>query len=138
MRGRAFIDTNVLVYLFDRDAPEKARTAKEVLEAEGPLGAISTQILQEFYVIVTRKLGRPLSEEDAERALRNLAVLDVRTIDVELVLLAAVRSRRDKLAFWDSLVVETALRAGCRRLLTEDLQEGRVFGTLRVENPFGG
>lgn len=138
MSDRAFLDTNVLVYLFDQDSPEKKRRAREILSAEAPQAVISTQVLQEFYVSVTRKLGRPLPEADAEAAVRDLAHLDVHTVDVEMVVSAVARSRKDRLSLWDSLVVETALRAGCRRLLTEDMQDGQVFGVLRVENPFAG
>jgi len=136
MSGRAFLDTNVLVYLFDRDTPAKQRRAREVLETEGGSAAVSTQVLQEFYVTVTRKLGQPLAEKDAEAAVRDLAALEVVPVDTPLVLAAIARSRADRLSLWDALVVESALRAGCRRLLTEDLQDGRLFGRLRVENPF--
>lgn len=138
MSGRAFLDTNVLVYLFDRDTPAKQQRAREVLAAEGGSASVSTQVLQEFYVTVTRKLGQPLAEKDAEAAVRDLAALEVVPIDTPLVLAAIARSRADRLSLWDALVVESALRSGCRRLLTEDLQDGRLFGRLRVENPFAG
>ena len=138
MSGRAFLDTNVLVYLFDRDTPAKQRRAREVLETEGGSAAVSTQVLQEFYVTVTRKLGQPLAEKDAEAAVRDLAALEVVPVDTPLVLAAIARSRGDRISLWDALVVESALHAGCRRLLTEDLQDGRLFGRIRVENPFAG
>ncbi len=138
MSGRAFLDTNVLVYLFDQDSPEKQRRACAVLEAEGSSAAVSTQVLQEFYVTVTRKLGHPMSERDAEAAARELAELEVVSVDGPLVLSGIARSRGDRLSLWDALIVEAALQGGCGRLLTEDLQEGRRFGTLRVENPFSG
>ncbi len=138
MSDRAFLDTNVLVYLFDRDTPAKQQRAREVLEAEGGSAAVSTQVLQEFYVTVTRKLGQPLAEKDAEAAVRDLAALEVVPVDTPLVLAAIARSRGDRISLWDALVVESALHAGCRRLLTEDLQDGRLFGRIRVENPFAG
>ena len=138
MSGRAFLDTNVLVYLFDRDTPAKQQRARTVLEAEGGSAAVSTQVLQEFYVTVTRKLGQPLTEKDAEAAVRDLAALEVVPVDAPLVLAAIGRSRGDRLSLWDALVVESAIKGDCRRLLTEDLQDGRLFGRLRVENPFAG
>ena len=71
MSGRVFVDTNVLVYLFDGDAPQKQRRARQILDEEGSPGSIviSTQVLQEFYVTVTRKLGKPLKEAEAEAPL---------------------------------------------------------------------
>ena len=136
MSDRAFLDTNVLVYLFDRDTPAKQQRAREVLENEGGSAALSTQVLQEFYVTVTRKLGQPMAERDAEAAVRDLAALEVVPVDALLVLAAIARSRGDRLSLWDALVVESAIKGGCRRLLTEDLEDGRLFGRLKVENPF--
>lgn len=136
-----FLDTNVLVYAFDETSPAKQERALRLLSGEVPGIAvedlvISTQVLQEFYVTVVRKLARPLSEEMAERAVDRFADLQVELIDEELVLEAIRRSRTDKLSLWDSLVIGAALQAGCGRLLTEDLQAGRRFGELTVENPF--
>lgn len=135
-RGRAFLDTNVLGYLYDVSSPAKRQRAREVLQMEGPSAAISTQVLAELYVVLTRKLAVPLPEEDAEAVVRDLASLHVVETDAALVLAGVARSRADRLSPWDALVVEAALRAGCRRLLTEDLQDGRAFGGLRVVNPF--
>jgi predicted nucleic acid-binding protein len=138
MIDRAFVDTNVFVYLFDRDAPAKRARAATLLEAGAETMVVSTQVLQEFYVTVTRKLGKPLPELDAEAAVRRLAALSVVDTDADLVLAAVAGSRRYRLSFWDALIVEAALRAECRRLLTEDLQHGRRFADLTVENPFLG
>ena len=136
MSGKAFLDTNVLVYLFDHDSPAKQRRARAVLEAEGSSAAVSTHVLQEFYVTVTRKLGHPMPERDAEAAVHELAALEVIPVDGLLVLSGIARSRKDRLSLWDALIIEAALQGGCGRLLTEDLQDGRRFGALRVENPF--
>jgi len=138
MRDKAFLDTNVLVYLFDHDSAVKQRRARAVLEAEGSSAAVSTQVLQEFYVTVTRKLGHPMPERDAEAAVHELAALEVVPVDGLLVLSGIARSRKDRLSLWDALIIEAALQGGCGRLLTEDLQDGRRFGALRVENPFSG
>lgn len=135
---RAFFDTNVLVYLFDADAPEKQARARELLEHEVTEGhaVLSTQVLQEFYVAVTRKLATPLDPHTAVQALQYLAQLPVSQVDKDLVLNAAQRAQRDRLSFWDSLIVETALNAGADRLYSEDLQDGRVLDGLVVVNPF--
>ena len=136
MSDRTFLDTNVLVYLFDGDAPAKRQRAREVLRHLGAEAVLSTQVLQEFYVSVTRKLARPLSAAVAEGAVHDLAAFDVVVIDVPMVKQAMALSRADSMSFWDALIVEAARAHGCHRLLTEDFQDGRAFGSLRVENPF--
>lgn len=129
-----FIDTNVLVYLFDRDSPAKQAAARELVSA-GSL-VLSSQVLSEFYVTVTRKLAQPLDPAQADRAVADLCALPVRSVTANLVRAAIGRSRAAQLSYWDALIVETALDAGATVLLTEDLQHGQVIGTLRVHNPF--
>ncbi|EQD47588.1 PilT domain-containing protein [mine drainage metagenome] len=133
-----FFDTNVLVYLFDESEPLKKAVAQQLLETEVAAGnaVISTQVLQEFYVAVTRKLTVPLPLEVAERALCDLSVLPVQAVDTHLILAAVRRNQTDALSFWDALIVETALSSGAQRLYSEDLQDGREIGGLRIENPF--
>jgi predicted nucleic acid-binding protein len=136
MSGRTFLDTNVLVYLFDRDAPAKQQRARDVLSEIGPTAVLSTQVLQEFYVSVTRKLAKPLPAADAEGAVNDFAAFEIVVVDVPIVKQAMALSRSETLSFWDSLIVASAQAHGCSRLLSEDLQDGRVFGDLHVENPF--
>jgi predicted nucleic acid-binding protein len=138
--SRSFFDTNVLLYLFDNSVPKKKVRAQEVFSAEVEAGraVLSTQILQEFYVNVTRKLDEPLPVEVAEAQVRDFARLPLVRVDEAMILAAIERSRSMSLSFWDSLVVEAALRAGAGRLLTEDLQHGERIGDLTVENPFRG
>jgi predicted nucleic acid-binding protein len=97
---------------------------------------VSTQVLQEFYVTVTRKLRVPLAEERAAAAARGLASLAVVGIDKPLVLAAMDTSRHARLSLWDALIIEAARDAGCERVLTEDLSHGQVIRGVRVENPF--
>ena len=134
-----FLDTNVLVYVFDDDAPAKQRRAKGIL-AGHDLGdlTLSTQILGEFYVAVTRKLSRPLDPHAAYEAVQWLSGLHVVPIDVELTHSAARTSRVAQISYWDGLVLSAAARGGCERVLTEDLNDGQRFGSVRVENPFAG
>jgi predicted nucleic acid-binding protein len=135
---RVFLDTNVLVYLFDNDSPAKQRTAQGLLARHNDdlELTLSTQVLQEFYVATTRKLAVPLSPQAAERAVRNFSRLSVVTADPELVLSAIERAGQNAFSFWDALIVEAALRAGAQRLMTEDMQHGRQIGRVRIENPF--
>jgi len=136
MSDSVFADTNVFVYLFDRDAPAKQRRARQILEEEGDRLVLSTQVLQEFFVTVTRKLGQPLPESDAEAATRDLAAFEVVEPDLAMVLRSISSSRAWKISLWDALIVEAARARDCARLLSEDMQHGRLFGSVRVENPF--
>lgn len=138
MNDRVFVDTNVLVYLFDDSEPAKQEQARSRLALEKRAGelVVSTQILQELYNALTRGKDPIRLPEDAEAAVREAALLTVVQVDSTLILAAIGRSRRSRISFWDALVVEAAEAAGCRRILTEDLNEGQSHGTVLVENPF--
>jgi predicted nucleic acid-binding protein len=135
---RSFFDTNVLVYLFDNRDPEKKIRAQQVFAEESERGraVLSTQVLQEFHWAVTHKLASPLPEEVAEQRVRDFCELPLVRVDAPMILAAVTRSRSEGFAFWDALILESALKAGARRLLTEDLQHGQRIGDLTVENPF--
>jgi predicted nucleic acid-binding protein len=138
MTGKTFLDSNVLVYSADESPAEKAKhdRAIELLSAHPEELVVSTQVLQEFYVVTTRKLKTPLSEERAARAVRGLTKLDVVGVDTPLVLAAVDTSRLVQLSFRDALIIEAASRAGCERVLSEDLNATQVIRGVRVENPF--
>jgi predicted nucleic acid-binding protein len=138
MSGRTFLDSNVLVYSVDESPAEKAKheRAVELLSVQPESLVVSTQVLQEFYVVTTRKLKSPLSEERAARAMRGIAKLDVVGIDAPLVLAAVETSRTVQISLWDALIVEAASRVGCERILSEDLNAGQVIRGVRIENPF--
>ncbi|CAA9478952.1 MAG: hypothetical protein AVDCRST_MAG02-4709 [uncultured Rubrobacteraceae bacterium] len=132
-----FFDTNVLVYAFDEGAPGKRAIALGLIEqhlVEGE-GAISVQVLREFYSVV-RRGSQPLSDEDAAAAVRRLAGFSPLREDVNMVLDAVRRHQEMSLSFWDALIVEAALKSGADRLFTEDMQHGQVIEGMRVENPF--
>jgi predicted nucleic acid-binding protein len=135
---RTFFDTNILVYAFDRDSPDRSRRAHELMREHVTSGGLllSTQVLQEFYVTVTRKLARPLPEETALAALQRLASLPTVQVDSRLVLEAASRSRVLQLSFWDALIIQAAIEGGASHLLSEDLQHGRRIDGLTIQNPF--
>ncbi len=136
----SFFDTNVLLYLFDNREPEKKRAAQEIFTREVNAGraVVSTQVLQEFYVNVTRKLPTPLPSEEAEARVRDFSRLPLVRVDANIILSSVARSRNQMLSFWDSLIIEAALFAGAERILTEDLQHGQAIESLRIENPFRG
>ena len=133
---KAFVDTNVFVYAVDAGSPGKRVRAQSLLADLADSIVISTQVLLEFYVTATRKLAKPLSPEDAERRVHELSGTDVVEITAPLVRTAIALSREHRLSLWDAMIVASARARGCRRLFSEDLQHGRQFGSVRVENPF--
>jgi predicted nucleic acid-binding protein len=138
MNGRAFFDSNVLVYMFDEEAPDKQARARELFEEHARTGriVISPQVLQEFYVIVTRKLGRPVTQEDALATVTHLSTYPVVPVDSATILRAIRLHQGASLSFWDALIVQAALEGNCTQLFSEDLQDQRRFGDLKIENPF--
>jgi len=132
-----FVDTNVWVYAVDTADPAKRKRALEATApARGRDLVISTQVLTEFYAVVTRKLAVPVSVDDAEAMVRQLSVLPVVAIDGSLVVSAIVGSREWQVSIWDALILRAAEVAGCRRVLSEDLADGTTYGSVAVENPF--
>lgn len=133
-----FVDTNVLVYAHDRSETRKQPLAQTLLEGlwASRTGSLSTQILQEFYVVATRKFDPPMSRRAAREIVALYGAWPLVQVDLPLILTASQLEERHKLSFWDALVVEAARRAGATRLVTEDLQGGRLIGGVRIENPF--
>ena len=136
--GRAFVDTNVLLYAYDATESLKQPLARAVLETlwNERSGTLSTQVLQEFYVAATRKLSHPLSRHEAREIVELYSTWPTVVID-RTVILAATRIEEDhRLSFWDALILEAARLAGASRLVTEDLQHGQIVGGVGIENPF--
>ncbi len=133
---KSFVDTNILVYVFDDDSPRKQETARRLLDDKAEQIVLSTQVLGEFYVTATRKLASPLTPTRAIEAVEALSAFPVRSLGPELVRAAVRRSASSRVSYWDALIIESALDADATVLLTEDLQHGQSFGRLRVLNPF--
>lgn len=136
MAARSFLDTNVLVYSDDRSAPAKQRRAIELLaeHRRAGTGVVSLQVLQEYFVAATRKLG--VDPAVARRKVELLAELDVAEPDLGDVLAAIDLHRLHGFSFWDALVLRAAKQSGCTVLLTEDLQDRREVDGVRIVNPF--
>jgi predicted nucleic acid-binding protein len=136
MSARSFLDTNVLLYTDDHDAPQKQKQALSLVERcrEDRSGVVSTQVLQEYFVAATRKLAVP--PEIARGKLQIFARLAVMKIDVPDMLAAADLHRLRMISFWDALIVRAAQESGCTVLYSEDLQHGLKIDGLRVINPF--
>jgi predicted nucleic acid-binding protein len=134
---KLFLDTNVLVYVFDHDEPDKTQRAVGLLEQAKPGELVlSSQVLGEFYTVVTRKLRRPLDPGVAAQAVDWFGMLQVVSLDAAIVKAGIRTSHSSQLSYWDGLIVASAVAGGCERLLTEDLNDGQRFGSVRVENPF--
>jgi predicted nucleic acid-binding protein len=130
------LDTNVLVYAEDAADPVKQRKAIELYEEHrrNRTGVVSLQILQEYFVNVTRKMK--LDPQVARRKIELLSTLDVAEPGLADILAAIDLHRLHGLSFWDALVIHMAKRAGCRVVLSEDMQNGRTFEGVTIVNPF--
>jgi predicted nucleic acid-binding protein len=137
---RAFVDTNVLLYAYDSGERAKQPIAKAVLEQlwTDRSGAISTQVLQEFYYGATRKLGPPMSRARAREIVDIYSAWPVVLLEPAVILAGTRIEEEHQVSFRDALVLEAARVAGADRLLTEDLQHGRVIEGVRIEHPFVG
>ena len=136
--SKDFFDTNVLVYGYDRRDPAKRLRALALLAAaiENGTGAVSAQVLSEFFNVVTRRLPDPLSFEVAGAIIGEVASMSVVEIDAALVQRAIGACRRYQISYWDALIVAAAERARCGRILSEDLNAGQSYNGVVVVNPF--
>lgn len=137
MSARTFVDTNVLIYAHDVDATSKHEAAKNVLRElwDERRGVLSTQVLQEFYVNVTRKIQHPISKRSARLVVSSYAIWCVDTTHAEISTAFRIEDEH-RIGFWDALVVASALKSGANRILSEDLNAGQTIAGIRIENPF--
>ena len=138
MPAPVFVDTNVLLYARDAGDAAKQRRAAGWLEYlwREQLGRTSIQVLSEYYVNVTRKLTPGLSQEDAWDDVQSLMTWSPHPMDEPLLERGRDIERRYELSWWDSLIIAAAQLQGCPLLLTEDLQDGGVYGSVKVRSPF--
>jgi predicted nucleic acid-binding protein len=134
----SFVDTNILVYAEDRNAKAKHDVARDLLIElwEKREGVVSIQVLQEFYVTATRKLKKPLSAAKAQEIVHEYLTWTVVENTGRLLTAAIELQQSAQLSFWDAMVVQAALEAGCDKLYSEDLNSGQRFGSVVVVNPF--
>ncbi|TVS12639.1 MAG: PIN domain-containing protein [Wenzhouxiangella sp.] len=134
----SFLDTNVLVYAVtaDPDEAHKREAALTLIEREE--FALSAQILQEFYVTVTRKLEKPLSSLQAMEWIEQWEAFPCVGIDAALVKVAAELSERYRISYWDGAVIAAAELAGAGIVYSEDLNDGQRYGQVVISNPFSG
>ena len=139
MSGRFFLDTNIFVYTFDagsrKKAAQSAKLIKSAIETRG--GIVSYQVVQEFFNVALRRFAKPMSSADAEQYLSTtfrplLSVHSSPALYGEALRIGA----RFRLAWYDSLIVASAIEGQCDILYSEDFQDGQQFGTVVISNPF--
>jgi predicted nucleic acid-binding protein len=137
MSDRIFVDTNILVYAHDLSAGDRHAKASAVIESlwESEMGVISTQVLQEFYVTVTRKTKDTLTPAEAREIIRNYLAWPMQINDPETTIRASEIEEKHRLSFWDALIVAAALRLQAKKIITEDLSHGQIIEGILVENP---
>jgi len=136
MPDRVFLDANIFVYAQDTGAPDKQRKSREIIAqlAESGDGVVSTQVMQEFFVAATRKLGvEPLA---AKGVLKAFTVFEIVQVSAALIHEAIDCSILNQLSFWDSLILAAAASAGCKTVLSENLNAGQNILGVKVQNPF--
>ena len=136
--GKQFVDTNILVYAHDLSAVHKHVHARELLMSlwNSGNGCLSIQVLQEFYVTVTRKVKNPISPEKASRIIGDLGQWQVHVPGVADLLQAIEIQQRHKLSFWDALIICSARQSGCELIWTEDLNNSQDYEGVRACSPF--
>jgi len=139
MSGKTFVDSNVLIYAHDLDAVAKNGIAKAAL---GELwseraGVLSMQVLQEFYMNVTRKIASPLSKDSARNVVNAYSIWCIETTPAEIASAFRIEDE-SRIGFWDALIVASAVKSGAVRILSEDLNAGQRIAGVLIENPFVG
>lgn len=135
--GYQFVDTNILIYAYDRTAERRQERARELVAGlwQSRRGCLSVQVLQEFYVVATRKL-RSAAPADLRTTLADLSLWRVHAPNAADVVAAVDLHQRHQISFWDAMILQSAARLGCAVVWSEDLNAGQVFGSVRVVNPF--
>ena len=138
MSDKDFLDTNILVYAYDSNEPEKQQRAQLLLTQgiQREKAVISAQVLGEFFTVVTSRIPAPLSADEAGEQIDLFGLLPVVELDLKLVKRAVLLHKECQISYWDSLIIAAAEYAGCQKVLSEDLNAGQIYSGVEVENPF--
>jgi predicted nucleic acid-binding protein len=139
MNDKTFVDTNFLIYAHDIDAGAKHEIAKRIMRElwSERAGILSTQVLQEFYVNVTRKIASPLSKASARAAVSSYANWCMENTLVDISTAFRIEDE-SQIGFWDALIIASAAKGGAMRLVSEDLNSGHTVMGVLIDNPFAG
>lgn len=135
---KIFLDTNVIVYAYDASAGKKHEIAVKIMEDlwRSGLGIISTQVLQEFFVVATSNRNKLLDSGTAREIVSDLLKWNVIVNDGNSILDAIEIQQRYKYSFWDSMIIESAVRGSATLLLSEDFSDRQIIEGMKIENPF--
>jgi predicted nucleic acid-binding protein len=135
---KVFLDTNIITYAYDVSAGKRHEIANKIVMDlwDSRLGVISTQVLQEFFVSVTNKIPKTLCVKLAKEIVRDFMKWYVIVNDEESLLAAIEIHIRYKYSFWDSLIVQSAIKGNVTLLLSEDLSDGQIIEGVEINNPF--
>ena len=135
---KAFIDTNIIIYAYDVTAGNKHETARIIITDlwDSGLGVISTQVLQEFFVNVVQKIPKPVDKQQAKEIVRDFLKWHVVVNTGDSIIDAIDICLRFEYSFWDSMIIEAAIKGGATVLISEDLQDGQVISGVTIKNPF--
>lgn len=134
MRDKFFIDTNIFAYAVDQANKTKQATARKLIATQARKAAISTQVMQEFFVAATRKLN--ISALKAKELVHKLGGFQCIQITTTLVHQAIDTMILNQISYWDALIVVAAIEAKCNVILTEDMNSGQVISGIEIKNPF--
>ncbi len=137
MTARLFVDTNILIYALDPTDPEKRQVSADLLREaiRSRTLTLSPQSLNETYRVLTQR-RQLMPAEQARAYIRTLAPWAVAPLDAATTERAFVVQDQLKTSWWDSLLVASALAAECKLFASEDLQDGREIGSMRIASPF--
>lgn len=135
---KIFLDTNIIIYAYDKSAGKKHEVAQKIVLDlwDSDLGILSTQVLQEFFVSVTKKVSKPLDIRLARQIVTDLMIWDVIVNDGESILEAIEIHSRHSYSFWDSMIIQAAIKGGAMLLLSEDFSDGKIINGVEIRNPF--
>ncbi len=138
MSDKVFFDSNILIYAYDTRDPNKQKQAQALLmkATQSRSAVLSAQVLGEFFVVVTRKIPQPMTSSEAAEVIAELGALEVIPLDFPLVQRAIATQQKYGTSHWDSLIISAAERAGCVRILSENLNHGQLYHGVEVQNPF--
>ena len=135
---KVFVDTNIIVYAYDTSAGEKYKKSVEIMDelwSSGD-GVISSQVLQEFFVNVTKKISRPMDISLAKEVVKDLLNWKTVIADGRIILEAIDIHSQHKYSFWDSLIIASAIEGGAKIILSEDLADKQIIKGVAIKNPF--
>ncbi len=136
--NKQFIDTNILVYCYDTSSKKKRMKAKELFLNlwQNNSGCLSVQVMQEFFVTVTQKVPEPISYEKATQIIEDLSLWHCHSPEAKDVLEAINIQQRNRISFWDAMIVNSAQTCGCNIIWSEDLGHNQIIEGIKVLNPF--